>query len=105
MEAKDYQNHWGGDVSINYGKSITDADLIMSDGKCVEHTRVTPDEMSLLTPADLVSGRDPVLAHAAEMGEGQAESGGRGENVFVGMASGIEALRDFSGIRPAKYLV
>ena len=46
-------------------------DMIMSDGKCVEHTRVTPDEMSLLTPADLVTGRDPVLAHAAqELGVG-----------------------------------
>jgi C-terminal processing protease CtpA/Prc len=67
MEAKDYENHWGGATSINYRESITDADLIMSDGKSVEHTGVTPDEMSLPTPADPVSGRDPVLAHAAEM--------------------------------------
>ena len=38
MEAKDYENHWGGDTSINYRGSITDADLIMSNGKSVEQT-------------------------------------------------------------------
>jgi C-terminal processing protease CtpA/Prc len=33
MEARHYQFHQGTDVQIFYGASITDADLIMGDGK------------------------------------------------------------------------
>ncbi len=57
----------GGGTVINYGASITIADLIMSDGKTLEHVGVTPDERMLPTAADLAAGRDPVLSYAAEL--------------------------------------
>lgn len=65
MEARHYEFHQGVDTQIFYGASITEADLIMADGKSLEHTGVAPDESILPSPADLSAGRDPVLARAA----------------------------------------
>ena len=60
-----------GDVSngnmIFYGASITDADIVMADGKGIERIGVTPDEVVLPKPADLAAKRDPVLARAAAL--------------------------------------
>ena len=49
---------------VDYGAEVTFADLIMTDGKSLEHNGVNPDEVALPQPDDLRSGRDPVLAHA-----------------------------------------
>ena len=66
MEAKHYSYALGQDRVIFFGASITHADLIMSDGKSLEEVGVAPDTTALPTAQDMASGRDPVLAGAAE---------------------------------------
>jgi C-terminal processing protease CtpA/Prc len=67
MEAKVYSYSAGLDMLMFYGASITDANLIVADGKSLEHVGVTPDEVAIATALDVANGRDPVLARAAEM--------------------------------------
>jgi C-terminal processing protease CtpA/Prc len=67
MESRRYEFHQGVDTRIFYGASVTDADLLMADGKSLEHEGVVPDEIVLPSPADLAAGRDPALARAAEL--------------------------------------
>jgi len=66
MEAKFHRRETGIPPAI-YGAEITEADLIMTDGKSLEHIGVTPDEIMLPSQEDLAVGRDPVLARAAEL--------------------------------------
>lgn len=66
MESKEFSEQTGTDTSIYYGASITEWNLIMTDGKSLEHVGVTPDEVVLPSAQDLANGRDPVLARAAE---------------------------------------
>ena len=68
MQSRVFDGESGsGLVSVFYGTSITNADVIMSDGKSLEHTGVVPDELVLPTGEDLASGRDTVLAKAIQM--------------------------------------
>jgi C-terminal processing protease CtpA/Prc len=67
MEARHYPGSQGVDTKIFYGFSITEADLTMKDGKSLEHTGVTPDEIVIPTAQDLATGKDPVLARALEL--------------------------------------
>jgi len=57
----------GADTVISYGMNLTRADVIMTDGKSLEHTGVTPDELMVPTGADLANFRDPVLARALNL--------------------------------------
>jgi carboxyl-terminal processing protease len=67
MRAKEYSYQAGNDTVVFFGASITDADIIMGDGKSLEHAGVTPDEILIPTAADLAFGRDPVMVRAAEI--------------------------------------
>ena len=79
MQARGYPSSLGMDTKIFYGFSVTDADIIMQDGKSLEHSGVTPDEISLPTGEDLAKGRDPVLAHAVEVAGGKLEAEAAGK--------------------------
>jgi C-terminal processing protease CtpA/Prc len=65
MESVLYPHRMGTMVMTFYAASITEADLIMSDGKSLEHVGVVPDVRIIPTAADLAAGRDPALADAA----------------------------------------
>ena len=67
MEAKYYAHQTGLNPVFSYSTSVADADLVMADGKSLEHTGVTPDETVLPSAADLANGRDPAMARAAEI--------------------------------------
>ena len=67
MEAQGHGYSQGADTIVSYGFSITEADLIMKDGKSLEHVGVTPDEILIPTGRNLASGEDPVLARALEV--------------------------------------
>ena len=60
MRSKLYVHHVGADSAIFYGASITDADLVMTDGKSLEHTGVVPDKLMIPGGSHLAAGRDPV---------------------------------------------
>lgn len=67
MTARAFEHQVGVGGTLYYGVNMTIADVIMSDGKSLEHVGVTPDEIALPTPADLAARRDPVLSKAAAM--------------------------------------
>lgn len=67
MRSRSYDYKSSLAIGFVYGVSITNADLIMTDGKSLEHMGVTPDERSLPTGKDLAARRDPVLSHAAAL--------------------------------------
>jgi len=54
-------------LGIGYVLSITDADIVMKDGKGLERVGVTPDELLLPSPKDLAGKLDPVLQRAAAL--------------------------------------
>jgi carboxyl-terminal processing protease len=67
MRSRQYEHEVGTGYVVPYGTSVTDADIVMSDGQSLEHTGVTPDELLLPKATELASQQDPVLARAGEL--------------------------------------
>jgi carboxyl-terminal processing protease len=67
MRSKWYIHHVGADSAVFYGASITDADVVMSDGKSLENTGVVPDKLMIPSGVHLATGRDPVLVYASSL--------------------------------------
>ncbi len=65
MEARLYPHDLALDSKVSYAFSVTDADLVMTDGKSLERSGVEHDIVILPTSQDLANNRDPALAKAA----------------------------------------
>jgi carboxyl-terminal processing protease len=66
-QSREYSLQLGVSRVVMYGVSVTNADLIMKDGKSLEQAGVIPDEIVLNTPATMAAAGDATLARAAEM--------------------------------------
>lgn len=71
MQSRSYGQKSGVNTVILYGISVTNADVIISDGKSLEKVGVIPDETLLPTGEDMAAGRDRVLARAVELAGGK----------------------------------
>lgn len=67
MSSRFFSDKVGMGIVVFYGASITVSDVVMSDGKSLEGSGVTPDEVRIPTAQDLAAGRDVVLSYAASL--------------------------------------
>jgi carboxyl-terminal processing protease len=67
MRSKTYGHETGVEQVAFYAVSVTDADILMADGKSLEKVGVTPDQLLLPSAANLAAQRDPVLFRAATL--------------------------------------
>ncbi len=67
MRSRMYQHEMGLETVIVYAASVTDADIIMSDGVSLEGAGVTPNLLLLPAATNLRAHEDPVLSGAASL--------------------------------------
>lgn len=73
MRSRFHSHQIGLETVVWYGVSVTDADLIMPDGKSLEGSGVVPDEVLLPTGEDLRAQKDTVLARAVAAAGGSLD--------------------------------
>jgi carboxyl-terminal processing protease len=79
MQSYGFTGQMGVERMVFYGASITNADVIMSDGKSLERVGVVPDEAVVPSAEDLAAARDPVLARAAALLDVPLDAGAAGQ--------------------------
>lgn len=79
MRSRLYPHQIGLETVVFYAVSVTDADLIMGDGKSLEGAGVAPDEILLPTAEDLRAQKDPVLARAVAVAGGTMDPADAGK--------------------------
>ena len=73
MEARFYPHRFPNtaySAPPDYGANISEADILMPDGKSLEHTGVIPDGKMIPTASDLAANRDVVLSYAVHLAGG-----------------------------------
>ncbi len=73
MEARFYPHHFpvsSYSAPPDYGAEISQADILMPDGKSLEHIGVNPDLKMVPTGRDLAGNRDVVLSYAVSLAGG-----------------------------------
>jgi len=79
MRSRLYPHQIGLETVVFYGFSVTDADLVMSDGHSLEGPGVSPDEVLLPTAEDLRNHKDSVLSRAVAIAGGTLDPGEAGK--------------------------
>jgi C-terminal processing protease CtpA/Prc len=79
MESRGKWFSLGADDVTGFSMSLTMADVIMSDGKSLEHVGVIPDELILPTGQDIADRRDPVMVRALELSGHQVDAAAAGK--------------------------
>ncbi len=67
MQSRYHPLQVGVQRGLGFGITATDADVIMADGKSLEHVGVKPDQWFVPTPQAMKANLDPVLSHAASL--------------------------------------
>lgn len=65
MRSRVYEKQYETETYFVFAISITDADILMTDGKSLEKEGVTPDQKLLMSGLALATSQDPVLSIAA----------------------------------------
>ena len=79
MRSRIYPLEHGTEQRVYYALSITDADIIMTDGKSLEHVGVVPDETILPSADDIAAAKDPVLTRAVALYGAQLDAADTGK--------------------------
>jgi hypothetical protein len=78
MRAKGFYHESGVGRVLYFGGSVTDADIIMTDGKSLENLGVTPDQVLKPTGKEMATNQDPVLSLAAKLAGVELDAGKAG---------------------------